>query len=152
MASLSPPGQRPLLDAKVDVGVESLDLRVDLTSNEFEGGAISPKGFVQLESFSVFESIPTWRFAIADALLELKIFMAQGANTSYLGLELLRNSAPLRVILKPYAAYRDYHAQSRGAQPFPLESAATQCPIRASADAQPYRLMLTDGELTPSPE
>ena len=152
MASLAPPVQRTLLVAKVDVGVEYLDLRVDLTSNEFEGGAISPKGFVQLESFSVFESIPTWRFAIADALLELKIFMAQGANTSYLGLELLRNSAPMRVTLKPYLSYRDYHSQNRGAQPFELESSSNRCTVRSSANARPYRLIFQDGRFNPAPE
>ena len=152
MASLAPPVQRTLLVAKVDVGVEYLDLRVDLTSNEFEGGALSPEGFVQLESFSVFESIPTWRFAIADALLELKIFMAQGANTSYLGLELLRNSAPMRVTLKPYLSYRDYHSQSRGAQPFELESSSNRCTVRSSANARPYRLIFQDGRFNPAPE
>jgi predicted glycogen debranching enzyme len=152
MASLAPPVQRTLLIAKVDISVDYLDRRVDLGANEFAGGAISPQGFVQLESFSVIESIPTWRYAIADALLELKIFMAQGANTSYLGLELLRGSAPMRVALKPYAAYRDYHSQGRGAQPFALESSQQQCTIRASADARPYRLILNDGQFTPAPE
>ena len=118
MAALAPPVQRTLMVAKVDIGVEYLDLRVDLTANEFEGGAISPQGFVHLESFSLIESIPTWRYAIADALLELKIFMAQGANTSYLALELIRTSAPMQVTLKPYVTYRDYHQQGRGARPF----------------------------------
>ena len=63
---------------------------MDLTANEFVGGAVSPQGFVHLESFSLVEGIPTWRYAIADALLELTVFMAQGANTSYLGFELLQ--------------------------------------------------------------
>ena len=41
----------------------------------------------------------------------------------------------MRVTLKPYAAYRDYHSQGRGAQPFALDSSADQCTIRASTDA-----------------
>jgi predicted glycogen debranching enzyme len=152
MASLAPPVQRTLLVAKVDISVDYLDRRVDLAANEFAGDAISPQGFVHLESFSIIESIPTWRYAIADALLELKIFMAQGANTSYLGLELLRTSAPMRITLKPYVAYRDFHQQNRGAQPFELKSSAEQCSIRAFADARPYRLIVTDGEFTAAPE
>ena len=36
------------------------------------------------------DGIPTWRYAVADALLELQIFMAPEANTSYLRIELLR--------------------------------------------------------------
>jgi predicted glycogen debranching enzyme len=152
MASLAPPVQRTLLVAKVDVSVDYLDSSVDLTANEFAGGALSPRGFVHLESFSVIESIPTWRYCIADALLELSIFMAPGANTSYLGLSLLRSSAPMRVTLKPYLAYRDYHGQNRGAQPFELESAADHCTLRASAQARPYRLLMGQGQFTPAPE
>ena len=55
MASLAPPVQRTLLVAKVDIGVEYLDRRVDITANEFAGGTVSPRGFAQLESFSLIE-------------------------------------------------------------------------------------------------
>ena len=151
MASLAPPVQRTLLVAKVDLGVEYLGAKTDLGANEFAGGTISPQGFVHLESFAVIDGIPTWRYAVADAILELQIFMAQGANTSYLRLELIRSSAPLRVVLKPYVAYRDYHHQSHGAQPFELESAADRCSIQASAAARPYRLLVTQGQFTPTP-
>ena len=152
MASLSPPVQRTLLVAKIDLSVEYLGVKTDLTANEFAGGTVSPQGFVHLESFAVLDGIPTWRFGVADALLELRIFMAQGANTSYLRLELLRSTAPLRVVLKPYVAYRDFHSQSHGAQPFELESSADQCRIQASPTARPYRLLVTSGQFTPAPE
>jgi predicted glycogen debranching enzyme len=152
MASLAPPVQRTLLVAKVDIAVEYLDRTAQLSANEFDGGVISPRGFVNLESFAVLDGIPTWRFCIADALLELKIFMAQGANTSYLSLELTRNSAPMRITLKPYVAYRDYHSQGRGAQPFEVEIGSAQCAIRASAGARPYRLLLGQGQFCSAPE
>jgi predicted glycogen debranching enzyme len=151
MASLAPPVQRTLLVAKVDITLEYLGLKTDLGTNEFTGGTITPQGFVHLESFAVIDGIPTWRYAVADAILELQIFMAQGANTSYLRLELIRSSAPVRVVLKPYVAYRDYHNQSHGAQPFELESAADHCRIQASAGARPYRLLVTQGQFTPAP-
>ena len=151
MASLTPPVQRTLLVAKFDIGVEYLGLNSDLTANEFAGGTVSPQGFVHLESFAIIEGIPTWRYAVADALLELQIFMAQGANTSYLRLELLRSTAPMQVTLKPYVAYRDYHSQSHGAQPFELQSAVDQCRIQASSAARPYRLLVTQGQFTPAP-
>jgi predicted glycogen debranching enzyme len=151
MATLAPPVQRTLLVAKVDLSVEYLGLKTDLGTNEFAGGTISPQGFVHLESFAVIDGIPTWRYAVADAILELQIFMAQGANTSYLRLELIRSSAPMRIALKPYVAYRDYHNQSHGAQPFELESAADHCRIQAFAGARPYRLLVTQGQFTPAP-
>jgi predicted glycogen debranching enzyme len=152
MASLTPPVQRTLLVAKIDLSVEYLGSKIDLTANEFTGNTVSPQGFVHLESFAVLDGIPTWRFCVADALLELQIFMAQGANTSYLRLELLRSTAPMRVALKPYVAYRDYHSQSHGTQPFELQATADQCRIQASPSARPYRLLVTQGQFTPSPE
>ena len=151
MASLTPPVQRTLLVAKFDLSVEYLGQKSDLTANEFTGGTVSPQGFVHLESFAVLDGIPTWRYCVADALLELQIFMAQGANTSYLRVELFRSSAPMRIALKPYVAYRDYHSQSHGAQPFEMQSAADQCRIEASPAARPYRLLMTQGQFTPAP-
>jgi predicted glycogen debranching enzyme len=151
VASLAPPVQRTLLVAKTDIRVKYLDLESDLTANEFAGGTISPQGFVHLESFAVIDGMPTWHYAVADALVELKIFMAQGANTTYLSIELLRSSAPMQVTLKPYVTYRDHHSQGIGAQPFELEAAADQCSVRAFAGARPYRLMISQGQFTPTP-
>jgi predicted glycogen debranching enzyme len=152
MASLAPPVERTLLVAKIELSADYQGQRVDLTANEFAGGGISPQGFVQLESFAVRSGIPTWRYAIGDALLETQIFMAPGANTSYLRLELLRASTPLRVSLKPFVTYRDYHCHSRGTRPFGLESDGTVCRVSAEGPARPFRLMLSQGIFTAEPE
>jgi predicted glycogen debranching enzyme len=151
MASLKPPVQRTLLVAKIDVSVEYLGQKTDLSANEFADGTISPQGFIHLESFAVLDGIPTWRFCVADALLQQQIFMAPGANTSYLRLELIRSSAPMRVTLKPFVTYRDYHSTGFGPQPFQLESGADHCAIQAFAGARPYRLMVSHGEFTAAP-
>ena len=153
MASLAPPVARTLLVAKVELSVEYLGAQYDLSANEFAGGTLSGNGFVHLESFAVQEGIPTWRYAVADALLEQRIFMAPGANTSYLRLELLRASAPLRVALKPLVTYRDYHSQARGAKPFRVEVAAgaEDCLVQAFDGARPYRLSMSQGRFTCAP-
>jgi predicted glycogen debranching enzyme len=152
MASLKPPVQRTLLVAKIDVSVEYLGQKTDLSANEFADRTISPQGFIHLESFAVLDGIPTWRYAVADALLQQQIFMAPGANTSYLRLALIRSSAPMRVTLKPFVTYRDYHSQTSGPQPFELESDADQCRIQAFAGARPYRLLVSHGEFAAAPE
>lgn len=152
MASLEPPVERTLLVAKIELSAQYLGLGTELSANEFAGGTISGQGFVHLESFAVRDGIPTWRYALADALLEQRIFMAPGANTSYLRLELLRASAPLSVALKPLIAYRDYHSQNRGAQPFQLESDAEHCRVQAFAGARPYRLSISQGRFTAAPQ
>jgi predicted glycogen debranching enzyme len=151
MASLAPPVERTLLVAKIELGVEYQGQKIDLTANEFAGGSVSPQGFVHLESFTVLDGIPTWRYAVADALLQTQIFMAPGANTSFLRLELLRASGPMRVALKPFVTYRDYHCQSRGAQSFGLETDGTDCRVRPPAPARAFRLMISDGQFTAEP-
>ena len=151
MASLSPPVQRTLLVAKIELSVGYLGAESELSANEFVGGALSGTGFVHIESFAVIDGIPTWRYAIADALLEQRIFMAPGANTSYLRLELLRASAPLRVTLKPLVTYRDYHSQNRGAQDIHVQAHAGECRIQAFAGSRPYRLSISQGTFTAAP-
>ena len=152
VASLNPPVERTLLVAKIELRVQYLGVETDLSANEFADGAISGQGFVHLESFAVADGIPTWRYAIADALLEQKIFMAPGANTSYLRLELIRAMQPLRVTLKPLITYRGYHSQARGAKPFRLEADAGACRVSAFDGARPYRLSISQGRYTPAPE
>ncbi|HMD28599.1 MAG TPA: glycogen debranching enzyme N-terminal domain-containing protein, partial [Steroidobacteraceae bacterium] len=151
MASLAPPVARTLLVAKIDVSVTYRGTDTQLSANEYSGGTINPQGFVHLESFAMILGIPTWRYAIADALLEQQIFMAQGANTSYLRLELIRGGAPMRVALKPFITYRDYHSQAHGAQPLRVESDAGHCCIQAHAGARPYRLIMSRGQFAQAP-
>jgi predicted glycogen debranching enzyme len=151
MASLDPPVARTLLVAKVDLSVDYLGQSAELSSNEFGGGAISPRGYIHLESFAVPDGIPTWIYALGDALVQQQIFMAPGANTSYLRLELLRASAPLRVTLKPYVTYRDHHSHAHGAQPLQLQADAESCRVQASDAARPYRLTITRGGFTEAP-
>jgi len=60
------------------MSAQYLGVETDLSANEFAGGAIGGQGFVHLESFAVQDLIPVWRYAVADALLEQRIFMAPG--------------------------------------------------------------------------
>ncbi|MEA3197630.1 MAG: hypothetical protein QOF32_1682, partial [Gammaproteobacteria bacterium] len=151
MASLNPPVERTLMVAKIELSVRYLGVDTDLAANEFAGGAISGQGFVHLESFAVEDGIPVWRYAVADALLEQRIFMAPGANTSYLRLELLRATAPLRVTLKPLITYRDYHSHGRGPKALQLQADADACRVQASTGARPYRLSISRGRFTVTP-
>jgi predicted glycogen debranching enzyme len=148
VASLRPPVERTLLVAKVEMSVA----HIDLSANEFADGTISGRGFVHLESFAVNDGIPTWRYALGDALLEQQIFMAPGFNTSYLRVECLRASAPLRVTLKPLVTYRDYHSQARGIQPFRLDAADDRCAVHAFDGARPYRITISQGRFNAAPE
>jgi predicted glycogen debranching enzyme len=145
MASLAPPVERTLLVAKVDVSVDYLGRRYALASNEFADGTIEPRGFVELESFAVVDGIPVWRYALADALLEQRIFMAPGASVSYLTLALKRASAAARVELRPLTAYRDLHAHEHGGRAFAVDARPSGCTLRAFDAARPFHLELDRG-------
>ncbi|MDB6085245.1 MAG: malQ1, partial [Gammaproteobacteria bacterium] len=150
MASFEPPVARTLLVAKVDLNVEYLGRIYPLCANEFAGGAVDPCGFVHLESFTVADGVPVWRYAVADALLEQRIFMAPGTNTSYLRLELLRAGAPLRVEFKPLVTYRDYHSHARGSQPFRVAAGDDRCTVESGDGAPLYRLAVSAGHYVPA--
>jgi predicted glycogen debranching enzyme len=145
MASLKPPVERVLLVAKVDLSVAYRGQRYRLSANEFADGTVDPRGFVYLESFSVVDSVPTWCFAIGDALLEQRVFMAPGTNTSYLRLEALRAGAPLEVEFKPLVSYRDYHSQGRGARPFRADGESGSCTVEGPGGAALVRLSVNGG-------
>lgn len=153
IANLKPPQGRKLLVAKVDVTVTYLGKRYPLFANEFQGGVVDPSGFVHIESFAVQNGVPVWRYAFADVLLEQTIFMAPGANTSYLRFEVLRGNAPLVLELTPLVSYRDYHSHSRGARPFraiPRADATTGCTVQAFAGAPAFHLASSAGNYTPT--
>jgi predicted glycogen debranching enzyme len=146
MASLKPPVERMLLVAKVDLSARYLGRLYHLSANEFAGGAVDPRGFVHLESFTVSDGVPVWRFALADALLEQRIFMAPGANTSYLRLEVLRASASMCIECKPLVTYRDYHSHGRGAQKFQATAGDDTCTVEGAEGVPLYRLELSAGK------
>jgi predicted glycogen debranching enzyme len=98
-----------------------------------------------VESFAVHDGIPTWHYAVGDALLEQKIFMAPGANTSYLRLELLRATAAVDIELKPLVAVRDYHSHGHGPRPFRALADRSSCTVQAPG-APPFRLASSRGE------
>jgi predicted glycogen debranching enzyme len=146
MASLAPAGMRMLLVSKVDVSAAYQGERFELSANEFADGTLSPKGFVHLESFAVIDGIPTWEYALGDALLQQKIFMAPGENTSYLRLKLMRATAPVSLKLRPLVSYRDYHSHQRGARPFEITREVQGCKVQPPDAAPAFHLRISRGE------
>jgi len=149
VASFKPPVQRTVMLAKVDLRVRYRERNYELGANEYADGVVHPRGYVYIESFRLRGGIPTWRYAIADALLEQQIFMAPLKHTSYLSLQLLRASAGLEVTLQPLCTYRDYHCEARGARPFEVRSGAAQCAVSAFEGARELSLSADRGRFEP---
>ena len=76
--------------------------------------SITPDGYRYLESFRLEGTLPVWTFAVADALVERRVWMAYGANTTYVTYRLLRGSRPLDLEVTPLVTYRSFHALASG--------------------------------------
>ena len=146
VAALKPPVERVVTLAKVDEVVTYAGRDYALGANEFADGTIAPSGHTLLQSFALEDGMPVWTYALGDALLEKRIWMAHGANTTYIRYRLQRASMPMQLELQPLGTYRDYHAHWRGGGNFAVTADASACSIRAYESAAPYHLALDRGE------
>ncbi|NHC33718.1 amylo-alpha-1,6-glucosidase [Scytonema millei] len=114
VAALKPPLGRTLMLAKLDETILYGDRFYPLNTNRWRDGIVSPEGYLCVEQFSLEGTVPVWRFAYADALLEKRVWMQQGANTTYIQYASVRATAPLQLGLKAMVNYRDYHGITQG--------------------------------------
>ncbi|MEH2220717.1 MULTISPECIES: amylo-alpha-1,6-glucosidase [unclassified Nostoc] len=113
VAALKPPLGRTLMLAKLDETVLYDNRSYSLDTNRWADGTVSPHGYQSIERFSLEGTIPLWRFAVADALLEKRVWMQQGVNTTYVQYTLRRATQPLKLTLKAMVNYRDYHSDTQ---------------------------------------
>ena len=109
VGALKPPVARTLLLTKLDEIVNYNGQLYDLSTNLWADGTVAPQGYLNIESFYLEGTIPVWNFAFADGLLEKRIWMQQGENTTYIRYSYQRGTNPLTLSLKALVNYRDYH-------------------------------------------
>lgn len=88
LVAMSPNAVTPqLLLAKIDEEISFDQRTYYLGTNEYRDGTINPAGFVHLEAFRLEEGFPIFTYrlgGIEGILLEKRIWMAQGHNTTYI--------------------------------------------------------------------
>jgi predicted glycogen debranching enzyme len=112
IAALQPPVGRTQLVARIDESIRYDGVDYDLATNRWASGAVEPKGYVNIQSFQLDGTNPVWRFAFGDALLEKRVWMQQGENTTFVRYSLLRGSGPVALELKVLVNYRDFHSST----------------------------------------
>ncbi len=152
VASLRPPVDRVVLLAKADVTAVLRGRRYQLGCNEFADGTVSPTGYLQLTDFLIADGIPTWRYLIEDVVLEQRLWMAPGRNTTHVRFDLLAAKDPVTLEMNPLCTYRDYHSHTGGGWSIGVRADPGGCTVTAFSGARPYRLMLDRGEFTAHPE
>ncbi len=151
MAALTPPVGRTLLVAKVDATVRYGGKTYQLFSNEFVDGTVVPHGHLHLETFFLDGSIPVWRYALADALIEKRVLMEPGQNTTHLHFRVLRASAMLELELTPLCTYRDYHSHSHGGWDMNIRQISNGFEVQAFHGARPYRVICDGAKFVSDP-
>ncbi len=147
VAALKPPLGRTLLLSKLDETAAYDGSEYPLSANRWSDGTVSPQGFLNIERFNLDGAIPVWRFACADALLEKRIWMKQGANTAYIRYTLSRASAPLTLSIKALVNYRDYHGTTHaGGWNMNIESIDRGIRIVAFPGATPFHIISDKAE------
>ncbi len=110
VAALQPPVGRTQLVSAIDEIVHYDGADFPLATHRWASGAVDPQGFLLLEDFHLAGSTPVWTYALADALLEKRVWMRQGENTTYIQYTLVRGSSALEMELKALVNYRDFHS------------------------------------------
>ena len=113
VAALEPPLGRRVLFSKLDAVAEYCGAFVDLSANRWHDGTLAPRGHDRIVDFRLEGRVPVWTYAVADALVERRIWMEHGAQTTCVEWRLRDASAPLALTLKAYVNDRDYHALTR---------------------------------------
>ena len=112
IAALQPPVSRTLLLTKLNETANYNNLNYDLYGDRFADRTIYPQGYDNLERFFLVGTTPVWVYELADALLEKRIWMQQGENTTYIRYTLKQGSLPLTLSLKALVNYRDHHSDT----------------------------------------
>jgi len=94
IAALNPPVGRTQLVAKAEKIVQYDDIAYPLATNRWMSGAVEPRGYVHIQSFRLEGTVPVWQFALGDALLEKRIWMPQGENTTYVSVSRTAKQRP----------------------------------------------------------
>ncbi|MBN1661676.1 MAG: glycogen debranching enzyme family protein [Anaerolineae bacterium] len=151
VAALQPPVGRTLLLTKLDETAIYRDQAYDLYANRWAEDEIAPRGFVHLERFHLDGTTPVWTYAMSDALLEKRVWMQPGSNTTYVHYHLPRAGAPVTLTLRVIVNHRDHHQSTRSCAGMPtlsVEPVRRGLRIRAGAGTPPLFLLSADARAT----
>ena len=151
VAALPPRWQRTLLASKIDEVVEYDGGSYALGSNRWAGGGIDPAGHVHIERFRLEGTTPVWTFACADALIEKRIWMEHGANTTYVRYTLVRARPSIRLSAKVLVNYRGYHCLTHAAEGYmDVQPASGGLRVQAAAEATPFYVRSASARADPA--
>ncbi len=150
VAALTPPVGRTVLVGGLVEWAAYDGRRYPLSTHEYIDGTIDPRGYTHQRAFLLEGMLPIWEFELADAILEKRVWMPYGANTTCVRYRLIRATDPVDLEITPLVTYRDFHSLRSGRGWAP-EIAPVPGGVRIRvAAAVPYRLSMDGGAFTAS--
>lgn len=151
VAPVNPPLGRFLVLAKADATLHDGTDEWPLYTNRWGGGVVHPHGYVLTESFRLDGRMPVWRYAFGDIVVEHRIWMEPGADTTYAAWKLISpvRAEPMRLSVRLLVNARDHHGamHSGGIAPH-IEHHGTRVTV-AMPDWFALKLEARGGQMTP---
>ena len=122
--------------------------RIPLSTHEYGDGTLHPAGYVNVESFELDGALPVWRFAVADQIVERRVWMPQGRNATWISYRLARGELPMELEVVPLATWRDFHTLAPPAAPPGVEVVAGGLAVRFDGAAATLTVSSTGGVAT----
>jgi predicted glycogen debranching enzyme len=152
IAALQPPVGRSLLLSRLDETVRYDRRSYSLYANRRSDGIVEPQGYHYLERFHLEGTTPVWTYACVDALLEKRVWMALGANTTYVRYTLKRATGPFQLMARVIVNHRDHHSETRADnRKVTVREIDEGVRIRFQGQ-EPFYLFCDRGEVTPQGE
>ena len=112
IAALDPPARRTLLVGSVDEILRIGEQSFELATHRWLSGTVAPEGYKYIQSFRLDGTIPVWTYEAGQAVLEKRIWMQHGENTTFVRYTLFGSASPIELELKILVNYRDFHSST----------------------------------------
>jgi predicted glycogen debranching enzyme len=149
IAALNPPLARTLLLEKFDETAHYDGKDYPLFANQWASSEVEPNGYHLLASFHLDGTTPVWTFSIADALLEKRLWMQPGHNTTYIQYTILRATFTLELTLKAIVNFRDHHHATENTFLMRVEPRPRGVQLTPPNHGIPFVILSDQGPVTP---
>ncbi|MGZ8519623.1 MAG: amylo-alpha-1,6-glucosidase [Candidatus Binatia bacterium] len=144
IAALAAPLGRVMMLNQLTEHLELPDrTHIELSSGlGFNESSESP-GFAALAEFRLEDGVPIWRYQIAGIVVEKKIFMVHGHNTTLTSYALLDGDERVRVKLCPHVQFRPHeNSVDNAVEDYTLKATRQGFEISTAAAHPPLRLLV----------
>lgn len=152
VAATDPPAGRTMMLAKLDPEVTYRGVRYQLGNNRFKGGVVQAPGLPNLIRFHLEQLVPTWTWCLRDAIVEQRVFMKQGENTTCVHWHFVQGTSELRLRLGALVCFRPHDRLTPPGAPGPVvEQAERGVRISWRAHGGASTLFVQGNGAVPSP-